>query len=78
MLLLLVSVRQERLLQLPRFRGLRHFRQVLEDLTLGKINILERIKEKVVEFLFSPGQTSCASRLFNEVWPAVFPLQGNR
>ena len=36
MLLLLVSVRQERLLQLPRFRGLRHFRQVLEDLTLGK------------------------------------------
>ena len=36
MLLLLVSVRQERLLQLPRFRGLRHFRRVLEDLTLGK------------------------------------------
>ena len=49
MLLRLVSVRQERLLQLRRFRGLRHFRQVLEDLTLGKINILERIKEKIIE-----------------------------
>jgi hypothetical protein len=49
MLLRLVAVRQERLLQLRRFRGLRDFGQVLEDLTLGKINILERIKAKVVE-----------------------------
>ena len=41
----------KRLLQFAGLRGLFHFRQRLENLVLGEIDVLERIMKKYVERL---------------------------
>ena len=46
LLLCLRAMRLERFLQLSRLRCLRHFGQGFQDLMLGEIDILQRVKEK--------------------------------
>jgi hypothetical protein len=54
----------ERRAQLVGLGGLRHFRQRLQNLLFGEINVLERIEEQVVEvFVFgSHGALHCEIR----------------
>ena len=45
----LVAISQECGFQLFRFRGLRQFWQGLQDLPLGKINVLQGIEKQIVQ-----------------------------
>ena len=56
LLLGLRAMRLERLLQLGRLRCLRHFGQGLQDLVLGEVDVLQRVKEKPLQVLLGHDQ----------------------